>query len=553
MSRTDQLAIALSLLAVVFSALVAHHIFENVPHLEDEIAYVWQARLLSEGSLTTPSPPHEKSFLVPFVVDYNGQRFGKYPPGWPLVLSLGVALGLRELVNPLLAGLGVWLTYLLGKRLFGPLVGLLAAALTLTSPFFLVNSGSLLSHPLGMVLSAGFALLWLSAFGEREGMRRWSYTLGSALLMGFLILARPFTALGVALPFVLHGLYLLVSSGSTHEKRRQTRLHLLGFGALTLALASLHFLWQYRVTGDPFLNPYTLWWEYDRIGFGPGIGVTDEGHNLRIARINTRFSLQAGWRDLFGWGTYSWLFLPFGLLASLKRVKGLLVGAVFPSLVFIHIFYWIGAELFGPRYYYEGLFSLTLFTALGVAWLAGWPVRPESSSARDPNNTLAAGRKTNMLERLRQRLTPPYHAFTQRLEKVLLYPALERLRQVLVPLLLVLLVSYNLTFFLPGRLWEMQDLYTISRADLEPFLTQEAQALTPALIIVHSERWMSYGSLLELEDPRLTSPFIFAWSRGPQADQTLADDFPERNLFHYYVEEPGRFYLSPKNLPQVLE
>jgi hypothetical protein len=116
-----------------------------------------------------------------------------------------------------------------------------------------------------------------------------------------------------------------------------------------------------------------------------------------------------------------------------------------------------------------------------------------------------------------------------------------------------LLVSYNLTFFLPGRLWEMQDLYTISRADLEPFLTQEAQALTPALIIVHSERWMSYGSLLELEDPRLTSPFIFAWSRGPQADQTLADDFPERNLFHYYVEEPGRFYLSPKNLPQVLE
>jgi hypothetical protein len=72
--------------------------------------------------------------------------------------------------------------------------------------------------------------------------------------------------------------------------------------------------------------------------------------------------------------------------------------------------------------------------------------------------------------------------------------------------------------------------------------------LTPALVIVHSERWMSYGALLELEDPRLTSPFIFAWSRGraDQADEAVAADFPERNLFHYYVDEPGLFYASPK-------
>jgi 4-amino-4-deoxy-L-arabinose transferase-like glycosyltransferase len=139
MSRPDRIALLLSLLAILVTYLVTDRIFEGIPHLEDEVAYVWQAEAIAGGKIAVPSPPQPKSFLVPFVVDYDGLRFGKYPPGWPLVLAIGVKLGLRFLVNPLLAGLGVWLTYLLGKRVFGEVVGLLAAGLTLTSPFFLIN------------------------------------------------------------------------------------------------------------------------------------------------------------------------------------------------------------------------------------------------------------------------------------------------------------------------------------------------------------------------------------------------------------------------------
>jgi 4-amino-4-deoxy-L-arabinose transferase-like glycosyltransferase len=552
MSRTDQLAVILSLLAVFLAALVTQFIFEGVPHLEDEVAYVWQARLLAEGKLSIPSPAHPRSFLVPFVVDYEGQRFGKYPPGWPLVLSAGVLLGAREMVNPLLAGLGVWLTYLLGKRLFGQVTGLLAAGLTLTSPFFLVNSGSLLSHPLGLVLSAAFALLWLAGFAGRESAPRWRYTIGAALVLGFLILARPFTAVGVALPFAAHGLYLFFSPGSAPEQRRQASTHLLAFGGLVLVLAGLLFLWQYRVTGDPFLNPYTLWWEYDRVGFGEGIGVVPGGHRPEIARINMSHSLNAGWRDLFGWAGNSWLFLPFGLLAAWKNWRGLLAGAVFPSLVFMHIFYWIGSELFGPRYYYEGLFSLTLFTALGISWLAGWLENPHlgadgsaPSSDVEPAGPVARhpGRSSHLMERVRF----AYSSTSARVTSLFNHPNTLLARKTLVPAVLILLVYYNIFNFLPGRLWDMHGLYTISRADLQPFLTQEAQALTPALVIVHSEKWMSYGSLIELEDPRLTTPFIFAWSRGTDADQAVAADFPERNIFHYYVDEPGAFYTAPKD------
>ena len=162
-------ALALSVVAVIVTAWVTWHIFEAMPHLEDEVAYAWQAAVIAKGQLTFPSPEHRQSFLVPFVVDYQGRRFGKYPLGWPVLMAVGVRLGIRWLLNPLLAGFGTWLTFLLGKRLFNERVGLLAAVLTLTSPFFLMNSGSLLSHPFGLVLSAAFVLAWLEAFASCGG------------------------------------------------------------------------------------------------------------------------------------------------------------------------------------------------------------------------------------------------------------------------------------------------------------------------------------------------------------------------------------------------
>jgi len=260
MTRADRIALILSLLAVLAGYLVHERVFERMAHLEDEMAYVWQAQTIAGGHLTLTSPPGQKSFLVPFVVDYNGQRFGKYPLGWPVLLAVGERLGIRFLVNPLLAGLAVWLTYLLGKRVFSTTVGLLAAGLTLTSPFFLINSGSLLSHPFGLVLSAGFALAWLGTFCDQNATRRSLSAVAAGLTLGVLAITRPLTAVALGIPFGLYGIYLFV------KKDPYTRRLLILVAAIILALASLYFVWQNVATGDPFLNPYTLWWDYDRLG-----------------------------------------------------------------------------------------------------------------------------------------------------------------------------------------------------------------------------------------------------------------------------------------------
>jgi len=510
MSHTGRAALILSLLAVLVSFWVTDRVFEQMAHLEDEMAYLWQAQAIAGGRLTLPSPPEHPSFLVPFVIDYNGQRFGKYPLGWPVVLAIGVWLGARSLVNPLLAGFGVWLTYQLGKRTFGKTTGLLAAGLTLTSPFFLVNSGSLLSHPLGLVLSAGFAMAWLDAFSDQHYPRPWLPATAAGMTLGVLALTRPLTAVAVALPFGLHGLYLLVR-GSWPVRRR-----VLVVGIVAALIAALHFVWQYAVTGDPFLNPYTLWWEYDKIGFGPGVGVTGN-HTLRLAWLNTRHSLMTGLSDLFGWGTLSWIFLPFGVLAIFTRHekrpeinhRAVLIGSVLVSLIVVYMAYWIGSSLFGPRYYYEGLYSATIFSAAGIAWLAGWPVR----------------------------VCEPWRFYEGR----------QRYRPQAVTALVALLVSANLIFYTPQRLQGMHGLYEVSRVYLQPFQTPQAQEVTPALVIVHTTgSWIGYGRLLELQDPFLDTPFIFVISRGPRADARVAEHFPDRNIIHYYPEEPYTFYTAPR-------
>jgi hypothetical protein len=272
----------------------------------------------------------------------------------------------------------------------------------------------------------------------------------------------------------------------------------------------LHFLWQYAVTGDATLNPYTLWWEYDKVGFGPGVGRTEAGHTLRQAWVNTKYSIWVGRHDLFGWGSFSWIFLPFGLYVILRyRIwAGLLLASVLPSLVLVYLAYWIGSWLFGPRYYYEGLYSLTIVSSVGIAWLAGWPYRPDM----------------------------PWIA----------YHGWRRVRPLAMTAILALLLSANLLFYTPLRVGGMYGLYTISRDRMDPFLTEEAQALTPALVIVHPDRWMEYGSLLELQNPSLDTPFIFVMSRGRTPDQLLSSDYPDRRIIHYYPDEPGVFYDQPR-------
>jgi len=483
------LAALIAIGACVAAAWASLAVFERIPHLEDEFANLWEAELMAGGEISVASPEFPRSFMVPFVVDHEGLRFGKYTPGWPALLSLGARVGAPWLVNALLAGAAAWLAYRLGLRFGGPAVGLLAALLVATSPMFLLLSASLMSHPLSVFLALTLTLGWLDgvvAAPRQPGVPRALPVAVAGLSLGLLALTRPLTAVGVGLPFGIHGAWLLVRGG------RDARRALLRVGALALAVAALLLVWQWALTGDALRNPYTLWWPYDQIGFGPGYGVAEGGHSLNQARINTKFSLRVGQHDLYGWPYVSWAFAPIGLVALRKRAGAWLLAGLLPSLVLVYAAYWVGAWVYGPRYYVEALGAFSVLSATGIAALAGW----------------LSSRRTS------------------------------RLRSLSVSALVIVLVGLNIGYYLPARLQQMTGLYEMNLAERD-----RLQAVAPAnaLIIVHPKySWTEYGTLLTLTPPFADGELLLAYTRGSAQDLRLAETYTDRPVYDYYPGDPGR-------------
>jgi 4-amino-4-deoxy-L-arabinose transferase-like glycosyltransferase len=485
--KGNALAAAIALLALGVGLGTSRWIFEGLPHIEDEFAYLWEAHVMANGQIRLPSPEHANAMLVPFVVENEGFRFGKYPPGFPAALAIGVRAHAADWVNPLLGALAVWLIYRLGAKIIDERVGLVAAALTSLSPIFAMQSGTLMSHNLALVLGAAFALAWFDRFPAggtgrgHPGVPPAMLDVLAGLCLGLLVLTRPLTAVGLALPFLVDGLVMLVRS----PRSAWRPLAMIGglAGLLTLILP----LWQAALTGDPGQNLYLLWWPYDKIGFGPGFGNMPGGHNLALAWLDTRISLMAGAHDLLGWPYLSWLFLPFGLWSVRRNRDGLLLAAVFPGLVGAYALYWIGAWLLGPRYYYAALPGLMVLSAAGICWAGEWLEG-------------AVG-----------------HA--------------HRARRLATFGVLCLLTAVNVSMYWPARLGSLRGLYGISRAGLDPIVKAE---LTQGVIFVHSARWMPYGGLLTLEPPFSESDLRIVWSSSDKADRSVASSFPGWPTYDYW-------------------
>jgi hypothetical protein len=490
----DWIALLIAAAGLLASGLIAERVYERIPHIEDEFALLWQAQVMADGEISLPSPDYERSFLVPFVVDFEGRRFGKYPPGWPAALSLGARLDAAGWVNPLLSAVVLWFVYRLARKLLSPGLSLLAEVLVLGSPMFLMLSGNLMPHMFSLLLTLVFILAWTDLFlrkSEEPVVPVWLLVCVAGGSIGLLFLTRPLTAVAIALPFAIHGLILFAS-----RIRKQSGAMLL-IGLVGGLIGSLLLLWQWVLTCDPLTNPYTLWWSYDRIGFGPSIGVTESGHTLSWAYYNTRFSLRAGLHDLFGWPYLSWILLPFGLFAMFKRRLTWLFSAVFVSLIIAYSFYWIGSWLFGPRYYFEALPGLAILSAGGFGWLGGWLVD---------------------------------------------YRGSVRVRRQLSIIILAVFLLGNIIFYLPLRVGGMKGLYQIDRQSSVRFIVEKPER---TLIIIRASKWFQYARYLYQVEPFNDNPMLIAWSRGQEIDEALMRSYKGRNSYYYDVET-GRLQSLPK-------
>lgn len=495
----------LCLLAFLGAAWVSDSVFERLPHTEDESAFLFQAQTVATGRLVADAPEEPAFFSIPFIIVRDGMWFGKYPPGFPAVLSLGVLVGHPWLVNALFAALCVVLVFLFARWLYGPLTALLAAALLTASPFFLLQAGSLLSH----VVALFWTLLFLALYPLARSNRNVLIPIGAGAAIGMLFLTRPLTAVGIALPYTIWTLITIV-----RRQKIQRAFIVMTVAALPFVVAYLGY--NEMTTGSPFRTAYELWWPFDRIGFGPDRGL--DGHDLDDALRNTRANLDALAAYLFGWpGRMSLVpaitavLVSAGILARRiwRRIPGqvsdqpspetwdLILASVVVSLVAVHMLYWTPGQMYGPRYFFEAVGPLAILSARCFENL--------SAALSTATRRLAPGR------------VQPWRAGVT----------------VTVALVVVLTVYAHVNrapdMFATFRGWN-----GISAAGVE---LVESQQLENALVFVERPSWTAYAPFFTRNVPTLDSDVVYAGDRGPARNEILMQLYPGRE---YYLFGDGR-------------
>jgi hypothetical protein len=366
----DRWALVLAAWVTVLAAVLNVTAYGRHPHLADEVVYLYHARSLAAGMLTLPAPPVPEGFDI-FLMELDGDRwYPVVPPGWSAILALGVLLGVPWLVNPLLAGVSVLLTFVLVRDAYDRRTARLAVLLLAISPWHIFLGMSFMNHM--SVLASALAAAVALARARRTSHPLWAGLAG--LAVGVVSWIRPLDGVVVA---GLLGLWALGVGG------RRLRASAIAAFALAGAVAGAAVLPYNRLlTGDPATFPIMAYTDkhYGRgsnaIGFGAnrGLGWPHDpfpGHGPLDALVNANLNLFSLNIELLGWSIGS--LLPLALLLFSGATRGsdhLTLGAV-AAVVLAHSFYWYGGGPdFGARYWYLIIVPCVALAARGIRFLA---------------------------------------------------------------------------------------------------------------------------------------------------------------------------------------
>ena len=368
----DAWALACSVMVAVLAAVLSSVVFGRIPHVQDSIAQLFQARIFASGRLWAPSPSLREFFDYAHMIN-DGRWYCQYPPGHALFLVPGVWLGVPWLINPILGGLSIYGTYALAREAFGVMAGRVATLLGLFSPFLVLMASEFMAHVSGLCVMTWFIVFCLR--WERAGRIRDGVAAGSCLL--FAVLIRPYTAFAVALPVLAHaGASLRGRMGFAWRPLAWT----LAGGAAGVLLLGLY---NWGTTGDPLVPGYIrLYGPSHGLGFGKG--SWGPPHTLARGLRHAAQSLGSLNQRLFEWPLTSlWplavAWIPIGrrggtvaptrtdeqLRPGIPHARVLLT-AIPAAVLVAYVLYWYHDLCFGPRYLYEALGPILALSAFGL-------------------------------------------------------------------------------------------------------------------------------------------------------------------------------------------
>jgi 4-amino-4-deoxy-L-arabinose transferase-like glycosyltransferase len=384
-------------IALYFNIANASHI----PYVPDSITYIFQAKMLASGHLTAPPPPVPRVFdffeQAPPIIVRDGRWIGQYPIGHPLVLAAGLRLHALWLPPALLAGASVALIGVTARNAYGARVGVLAAALLATSPFFMMNAANFMSHnTAGFYLLASLALVSMLRPPAADRLRQLLYAAGAGLCFGLLMNTRPLSAAALVAPF---GAFILWQLFRERAHWRAGMLLLGAFVALAAVMLGVYLLYNWATTGDALRSGYqesgvSFFGGTAQSGTAIGGGISGAlgsggSHSYAQGIQNERVQMALLLLVLNGWPMFVGLaFVVAPFILGARRVWDwfLLTSAI--CLMAVWTLYESAGVMYGPRYWYEALPFLILLGARGAERagevIAGWAswLRSGSGDAR---------------------------------------------------------------------------------------------------------------------------------------------------------------------------
>lgn len=340
---------------LLLTLVVQQVCLRNFQNSGDEYAYALSAEIFSRGKLSVP-PPQPPDAWTPLQV-LKGRAFtGKYPPGWPLLLSIGMLAGLPFLVNPLLSAATVVVIGRMAREHLSPAAASRTILLMLANPFLLFTSASYFSHTAGLFFLSAAA--WACFAWTRSDLTRAESTflLAGGVFLGAAFLVRPLTATAVGIPLA----FMVGRDILRHRPRARWAGDVFWLAAPVLASVGILLAYDLLLTGDPFLQPFTVYDPNDRLGPGPGAHDWAWGwrHNVMIRALELSL-----WMPLAP-------VLVIVVAARRQREPGPAVWliAIVATLGLVYATYLREpGNQYGPRYLYESAFAIFLLEGMALA------------------------------------------------------------------------------------------------------------------------------------------------------------------------------------------
>ena len=359
------------------SALLAcFFVLGGVPHVQDDISQFFQARIFSIGRMFIETPAGWDFVKQTYILSDQGRVYSIYPPGYPLLLALGMIANAPQFVNPFISCINLILVFILARLWFSAYIARLSVLFLALSPFFIFMGSGFMNHPSCMMFLLLFFIFIQIGFNKTPLQHTSMDFIFSGFFLGLAFMTRPQTAAAFIPVLLVMVLY--------HFRAQIKKIFVITllFSAGVLIPAAFFMVYNTHTTGSPFIMGYNKLFHGNPVGLGQRSWedrplVKDPANSVKHTPLrgfsNTLCNLNGMNYFLFGWPIPS-LFFAFLLFfpGFIRDFTDYLCLFVCFCVAGIYFFFYYQDFCYGPRFFFETMPFWIFLSARGIEEIFAW-------------------------------------------------------------------------------------------------------------------------------------------------------------------------------------